>query len=141
MLGLPRCLGFGGPRVDAAIAGEILRAVAPMAIEAALAAERMQVESQAERQRIVELDLQQALYEAGLAERRYAACDPDNRLIAAQLEKNWEDALRRVEDCRSRLAARDAPDPAPPRPDFAGLPADLASAWTAPGVTTRARQL
>jgi excisionase family DNA binding protein len=45
MLGLPRCLGFGGPRVDAAIAGEILRAVAPMAIEAALEAERMQVES------------------------------------------------------------------------------------------------
>src|SRR5215210_1632163 len=46
MLGLPRCLGFGGPRVDAAIAGEILRVVAPMAIEAALEAERMQVESQ-----------------------------------------------------------------------------------------------
>ena len=78
MLGLPRCLGFGGPRVDAAIAGEILRAVAPMAIEAALEAERVQVESQVERQRIVELDLQQARYEASLAERRYAACDPDN---------------------------------------------------------------
>jgi hypothetical protein len=41
---------------------------------------------------------QQARYEAGLAERRYAACDPDNRLIAAQLEKNWEVALRRVRD-------------------------------------------
>jgi excisionase family DNA binding protein len=140
-LGLPRCLSFGGSRVDAAVATEVLRVVEPVAIEAALEAERMHREGQAERRRIVELDLQQALYEATLAERRYAACDPDNRLIAAQLEKNWEDALRRVEDCRSRLAALDAPDPAAPVPDFAGLAGDLASAWTAPGVTTRARQL
>ena len=140
-LGLPRCLSFGGSRVDAAVATEVLRVVEPMAIEAALEAERMHREGQAERRRIVELDLRQALYEAGLAERRYAACDPDNRLIAAQLERNWEDALRRVEDCRSRLTALDAPDPAAPVPDFAGLGADLASAWTAPGVTTRARQL
>jgi excisionase family DNA binding protein len=140
MLGLPRCLGFGGPRVDAAIAGEILRAVAPMAVEAALEAERMQVESQAEQQRIVELDLRQARYEASLAERRYAACDPDNRLIAAQLEKSWETALRRVEACEARLDAMRAPDLAVVAPDFTGLADDLAAAWNAPGVTMRARQ-
>jgi DNA invertase Pin-like site-specific DNA recombinase len=139
-LGRPRCLGFGGSRVDAAVATEILRVVEPMAIEAALEAERMHQEAKAERRRIVELDLQQALYEATLAERRYAACDPDNRLIAAQLEKNWENALRRVEDCRSRLAALDIPDPAAPIPDFTGLADDLAAAWTAPSVTTRTRQ-
>ncbi len=76
---------------------ELIRAVQPMAIEAALEAERMHMQTQNEQQRIVELELQQARYEAGLAERRYAACDPDNRLIAAQLEKSWEGALRRVE--------------------------------------------
>jgi excisionase family DNA binding protein len=140
MLGLPRCLGFGGSRVDAAITAEILRVVEPMAIEAALEAERMHREGEAERRRIVELDLQQAQYEASLAERRYAACDPDNRLIAAQLEKHWEAALRRVEECRARLAAVDTPDPETPMPDFAGLAADLTAAWSAPGVTTRTRQ-
>jgi hypothetical protein len=41
MMGLPRCMTFGGPRVDAAIARELLRAVEPMAIEAAFEAERM----------------------------------------------------------------------------------------------------
>jgi DNA invertase Pin-like site-specific DNA recombinase len=101
MLGLPRCLGFGGSRVDIAVAAELLRALQPMAIEAALEAERMHMESQNERHRIAELELQQARYEATLAERRYAACDPDNRLIAAQLEKNWEAALRRVEACQA----------------------------------------
>ena len=88
MLGEPRCLTFGGARVDIAIAGELLRAVEPIAIESAQEAERMHLESQREKCRIHELELQQALYDASLAERRYAACDPDNRLIAAQLEKS-----------------------------------------------------
>jgi hypothetical protein len=57
---LPRCLSFGGARVDAAIARELLRAVEPMAIEAALEAELMYMESRNEQQRIVELELQQA---------------------------------------------------------------------------------
>jgi excisionase family DNA binding protein len=140
MLGLPRCLGFGGSRVDAAIAAEILRVVEPMAIEAALEAERMHREGEAERRRVAELDLQQAEYDALLAERRYAACDPENRLIAAQLEKHWEGALRRVEACRERLATVNAPEPTAPMPDFGGLAEDLAAAWSAPGVTTRARQ-
>src|SRR6202795_162050 len=90
MMGLPRCMTFGGPRVDAAVARELLRAVEPMAIEAASEAERMHRERQDEQQRVLDLELQQARYEANLQERRYAACDPDNRLIAAQLEKNWE---------------------------------------------------
>lgn len=140
MLGLPRCLGFGGPRVDAAIAAELLRVVEPIAIEAALEAERRHMESQNERSRIAELELQQAQYEAGLAERRYAACDPDNRLIAAQLEKNWEAALRHVEACRERLKASQMPDPAANVPDFTGLAADLSAAWNAPTTSMRARQ-
>lgn len=140
MLGLPRCLGFGSSRVDAAVAGELLRVVEPMAIEAALEAERRHMEHQGERRRIAELDLQQARYEASLAERRYAACDPDNRLIAAQLEKNWETALQRVEVCEARLGSLSAPAPAAAVPDFAGLADDLQAAWHAPGVTTRARQ-
>jgi excisionase family DNA binding protein len=139
MLGLPRCLGFGGSRVDAAVAGELLRALSPMAIEAALEAERMHMENQSERRRIVELELQQAHYEASLAERRYAACDPDNRLIAAQLEKSWEAALRRVEDCEARLETQRAPDTAT-TPDFAGLAGDLEAAWNAPGTSMRTRQ-
>jgi DNA invertase Pin-like site-specific DNA recombinase len=139
MLGLPRCLTFGGLRVDAAVARELLCAVEPMAIEAALEAERKHMESQAEQRRILELELQQARYEASLAERRYAACDPDNRLIAAQLEKSWEAALRRVEACLERVEAR-ASDPAPVSADFAGLADDLDAAWNAPSVTMRARQ-
>src|SRR3546814_12661379 len=78
---------------------------------------------------MVELDLQQARYEASLAERRYAACDPDNRLIAAQLENSWEAALRRVEAYEAGLAQARQIDLAAPAPDFAGIATDLETAW------------
>jgi len=140
MLGLPRCLTFGGLRVDAAITKELLRAVEPLAIEAALEAERRQMESRNEQKGMMALELQQARYEASLAERRYAACDPDNRLIAAQLEKSWEAALRRVEACETRLQEIEAKDLTVVPPDFSGLADDLNAAWHAPGVTMRVRQ-
>jgi DNA invertase Pin-like site-specific DNA recombinase len=139
-LGLPRCLGFGGHRIDVAVADELLRVVEPMAIEAALEAERRRMESHSERRRIVELELQQARYEASLAERRYAACDPDNRLIAAQLEKAWEGALQRVEACRLRLNEIGTSNATGVVPDFVGLAGDLKAAWNAPTTSTRARQ-
>src|SRR5260370_3480988 len=140
MMGLPRCMTFGGPRVDAAIARELLQAVEPMAIEAAFEAERMHREQQEDQQRIMDLELQQARYEASLAERRYAACDPDNRLIAAQLEKNWEAALRRVRDLETRQPAERPSDVKVDPSAFTNLADNLSAAWNAPGVTMRARQ-
>lgn len=140
MLAKPRCMTFGASRIDPAISKEVLRAVTPIAIEAAMEAERAHRKNQDERHRIAELDLQQARYDASLAERRYAACDPDNRLIAAQLEKSWEAALRRVEDCEARLEKARQADLATPIPDFTGLAADLDAAWRAPNVDMRCRQ-
>ena len=93
--GLKRCLRFGGAHVDATVADEIRRVVEPMAIEASLEAARMQMMGLCERQQLAELDQQQARYEASLAERRYAARDPDNRLIAAELEKTWKTSAAR----------------------------------------------
>ena len=125
MLGATCCLTFGSSRVDSVLARELLRAVEPIAVEAAIAAERLRMERVNERRHILELDLQQARYEALLAERRYAACDPDNRLIAAQLEKCWETALRQVEACQARLepATRDMTQSATP-PISSGWPDD-----------------
>ena len=140
MLAAARCLTFGSSRVDSVLARELLRAVEPIAVEAAMAAERLRMERVNERRHILELDLQKARYEASLAERRYAACDPDNRLIAAQLEKSWETALRQVEACQARLEpARDITQSANAA-DFLGLANDLETAWTSPNVSMRSRQ-
>lgn len=141
MYGALRCISFGGSRVDVAIAGELMRVVEPVAIEAALEAERRHEEIMNEQRRMMELELQQARYDATLAERRYAACDPDNRLIAAQLERNWEATLRRVQICQARLNDASAASSTPvDSPDFTRLAEDLDAAWNAPGVTMRSRQ-
>ncbi|MGC8520119.1 MAG: recombinase family protein [Steroidobacteraceae bacterium] len=139
-LGLPRCMTFGAARVDEAVARELIRAVEPMAIEAAVQAESRCMEIQSEQRHMAELDLQQARYEASLAERRYAACDPENRLIAAQLEKSWEATLERVQACEDRLKDLEAANAQVEVPDFGWIAADLTAAWNAPGVTMRARQ-
>ncbi|ANY82195.1 serine recombinase (plasmid) [Microvirga ossetica] len=140
MMGLPRCMTFGGPRVDAAVARELLRAVEPLAIEAAFEAERMHRERQDDQRQILDLELKQARYEAGLAERRYAACDPDNRLIAAQLERNWEIALRRVQDLEARQPAGTPSTIEVDQGAFANMAENLSAAWNTPDVTMRARQ-
>jgi DNA invertase Pin-like site-specific DNA recombinase len=139
-IGAPRCMMFGGLRVDALFAQELMRAVAPMAVEAARLAEQRKMERQAEHRRLLELELQQARYDASLAERRYAACDPDNRLIAATLEKNWETALRRVRDCEGRLDQTTASAPTPVVPDLRAIAEDLEAAWKNTNVTMRCRQ-
>lgn len=140
MMGSPRCMIFGGPRVDTAVARELLRAVEPLAIEAVFEAERMHLKRQDDKHRILDLELQQARYDASLAERRYAACDPDNRLIAAQLEKNWEIALRRARDLEAgqpeTISSTIEVDPCA----FANMAENLSAAWNAPDVTMRARQ-
>jgi hypothetical protein len=140
MMGLPRCMTFGGPRVDAAVSRELLLAVEPMAIDAAFEAERMHREQQEDQQRILDMEVQQARYEASLAERRYAACDPDNRLIAAQLERNWETALRRVRELEMRQPAERPSDIEVDPSAFTNLADNLSAAWHAPNVTMRARQ-
>lgn len=138
-LGEQRCITFGGARVEEAVAAELLNAVAPLAVAAARDAEDMAHQEQRERLRIAELELTQARYEASLAERRYAACDPENRLIAAQLEKSWEAALRRVQACMAAVD-REYLSPDVPVPDLTGLAGDLSAVWKAPSTTMRARQ-
>ncbi len=81
LLGRKRCFTFGGARAEKLIVSAVLDAVAPLAIDAALEAQICVTKAEEDRRRLLELELKQAQYDAKLAERRYAACDPDNRLI------------------------------------------------------------
>src|ERR1700739_4878824 len=76
------CSAFSNMRIDAAVSAEVLRAISPLAIEAALKliAERNQAGSEQLRQR--ELALEQARYEAKHARRQYDVFDPDKRRVA-----------------------------------------------------------
>ena len=55
--------------------------------------------------RQTELSLTQARYEAGLARRQYDTVEPDNRLVAAELERRWNDRLVEVQSIEEQLTA------------------------------------
>ena len=139
--GVPACVTAGASRPDAAIANEILLAVQPVATEAALVAEADALRQRDERRRALELERQQAAYEVTLATRRYEAVDPDNRLVAAELEARWNGALARLRECEARLASTDtSPGPRVPRDTLLRLADDLQAAWTAPTTDMRTKQ-
>ena len=97
------CISFGGLRSDQAIANEVLHAISGNAIEAALDAAAQMHQQRQDQRRSLELEVEQARYEARLASRRYEAVDPDNRLVAAELEARWNDALRKFEGLEIKL--------------------------------------
>jgi hypothetical protein len=92
-------------RADAAVAAEMLAAVAPAGIAAAgEASEQIQRQEQ-EKRRALELALEKARYEAQRAQRQFDAVEPENRLVAAELEGRWNQALTQVSALESRLQA------------------------------------
>jgi len=137
--GEPRCIAFGGLRVDDAIEAALLQVVEPGAIAAAVEAE---TEAAACRDQVGEaltLDLEAARFAADRAFRQYDATDPANRLVAAELEVRWNRALTRVGEVEARIAEHDAATPplVSTPPSFATLADDLKAVWSAP--TTDAR--
>jgi Recombinase/Resolvase, N terminal domain/Recombinase zinc beta ribbon domain len=76
-----RCLGFGGARVDQAVVAEVLEAIRPLGIQAALEAWDHSLNVEDEKQRALKLALEKARYEAGRIERQYEATEPENRLV------------------------------------------------------------
>lgn len=137
------CISFGGIRIDQAVAEEVLHAIGGNAVEAALeAAERMRQQRQ-EQRRCVELELEQARYEARLAARRYDAVDPDQRLVAAELEARWNAALTKVQELDDRLREFDLGATLPAIPDkevLLSLAQDLPAVWNSPAADMRLKQ-
>jgi DNA invertase Pin-like site-specific DNA recombinase len=94
------CQMMSSAGIDAAVTELFLSAVSPAKLEIALQALEGLEADRAETRKQWELQLQRADYEVELAQRRYEATDPANRLVAAELEAQWEEALRRREQMR-----------------------------------------
>jgi excisionase family DNA binding protein len=137
------CISFGGLRPDEAVASEVLQCITGNAVEAALdAAEQLRRQRQEHRQTL-QLECEQARYEARLASRRYEAVDPDNRLVAAELEARWNLALRKAHELETKLQDYDVSAEATPMPDkevLLSLARDLPRVWSAPTTDMRLKQ-
>jgi excisionase family DNA binding protein len=141
--GEDRCVAFGGLRVDTAVANEVLNAVGGNAIEAALEAAKQMQQQRQELRRSITLEVEHARYEARLAARRYEAVDPDQRLVAAELEARWNAALLKTQELENKLSEFDGEihaRPAPNKEVLLSLAEDLPAIWNSPSTDMRLKQ-
>ena len=98
------CVMFGGLRADRLVSEQLLQCLAPFGIEAAIEAIESLQGAGDERIQQKALALEHARYEVTRARRQYDAVDPANRLVAAELERRWNQALTTEAQLEAELA-------------------------------------
>ena len=137
-------LSFAAGPVDRAFADLLGGAITSVRIELALAA----LNALEERDRAIgsqwQMRIDRARYEAELAERRYSAVDPANRLIAATLEQRWNDALQHLHDLETELRKFEKQNmravTAEQKEQIRHLVEDFPRLWTAPSTSSKDRK-
>jgi DNA invertase Pin-like site-specific DNA recombinase len=142
--GGPRCQSVTAAFPDRLIEALVLRAVEPAALELSLRAAERAAQDRARLHGHWRQRLERAEYEATRARRQYDAVDPENRLVARELERQWEQKLaerRRLEEDYARFQSEQ-----PRRLTAAdgerirGLAADLPALWRAETTTGAERR-
>lgn len=112
----PTCQHLVATEIEQAVVAAFFEAIQPAELD--LLDEVLQSQ-RAEHERLgrqYALQVQRATYEAALAQRQYQAVDPENRLVTAELERHWEEALRALAQAQEQ-AERFAQQPQEPRLD------------------------
>jgi hypothetical protein len=138
------CLNVGGVQIDEAVTQTFITALEPAKLAAGLAAaERLEADREATLKQW-RLGVERASFEASRAERRYRAVDPDNRLVARGLEREWEEKLTALESAKVELARRERRRPRAlcqeERDRLLKIGPDLATVWRAATTTARDRK-
>ena len=133
------CQHIAGPALDTYITGQVLAAVAPAALEVSLQAAEQAEAERATLDKLWRQRLERAQYNAERARRQYQLAEPENRLVARQLEKDWETALaeqdRLAGDYQRFTQAHPATLTAGQRDAIRALAHDLPAVWSAPTTT------
>jgi DNA invertase Pin-like site-specific DNA recombinase len=130
------CVMFGGLRADRLVSEQLLQALTPFGIEAAIEAIDSLQGSSDERIQQKAMALEHARYEAARARRQYDAVDPANRLVAAELERRWNQALTSEAQIEAELGTlqqgRERPLTDTQKRELMALARDLPILWDDP---------
>jgi DNA invertase Pin-like site-specific DNA recombinase len=99
-LGEPDCQSIAGSPIDAAIGVLVAEKMTPAAVDLALEIRREIETRQQEADRLRSRAVERAQFEADLAQRRFMLVDPSNRLVADNLEAEWNSKLRALAQAR-----------------------------------------
>jgi DNA invertase Pin-like site-specific DNA recombinase len=126
------CQSVPGEALDAAIGHLLLATVTPLALEVALAVQAELDARAADADQLRRRQVERARHAAEQARRRYLAVDPDNRLVAANLEADWNNALRALtaaQDDYERQTARATPLAERDKQRITALARDFPALW------------
>jgi DNA invertase Pin-like site-specific DNA recombinase len=130
------CILFGGLRADRLVSEQLLRCLSPLGMEAAADAVAALNTHSDDRIQQKTLALEKVRYEVALARRQYDAVDPDNRLVAGELERRWNRALGIEIQLEEELAVlkqnREHPLTVQQRNELLDFARDLPRLWSAP---------
>jgi DNA invertase Pin-like site-specific DNA recombinase len=138
------CLNVGGVQIDQAVVDAFLKALTPAALEATeFATQQLEADHDAALAQW-RLAVERARYEAERAERQYRAVEPENRLVARNLETEWEKRLGDLAVAERELQRRERQRPRTlsqeERKKILSLGSDLDKVWTATTTTDRDRK-
>lgn len=98
------CLAFGGSTVDKRFSKELLEIISPYGLEASIEAAKLASIKMEEGQKFIQQKCEQLEYEVTRAFDQYNEVDPRNRLVAAELERRWNEKLEELEEVKKRLS-------------------------------------
>ncbi len=125
---VPVCQCIPADSVDQHVVESFFQALSPVELDVYAAAVTAQEATFQQIEHAHQQHLERLSYEAALAQRQFNRVDPDNRLVAAELEKRWETALADLKQAEEAQAARSS-SPAP----LLALSPELATAFRAIG--------
>ncbi|MFC1719424.1 recombinase family protein, partial [Candidatus Poribacteria bacterium] len=102
--GVPVCQFIPAKAVDEQVVAAFFEALSPAELDAYQRAIAAQKETMGCIDTAHKHQLQRLRYEAQLAQRQFRRVDPDNRLVAAELERRWEEALRALRQAEENIA-------------------------------------
>jgi DNA invertase Pin-like site-specific DNA recombinase len=138
------CQHLAGAGLDAFVSQQVLAALEPAGLELSLEAATHLEQERGELDRLWQQRLERARYEAERAGRQYRLVEPENRLVARQLEREWEEKLAaqcRLEDEYRRFRQTQPRGlRADERAAIRLLAADIPALWHAPTTTAAERK-
>jgi hypothetical protein len=97
------CVAFGGGIVDRRFSERLLEVISPLGVEASLRALDELADQDDERRQARSRKVEQLEYETQRAFEQYNEVDSRNRLVAAELERRWNEKLRELAETRASL--------------------------------------
>jgi hypothetical protein len=104
--GVPVCQYIPADPIDDAVVQAFFAALSPVELDAYSQALQAQAQQEEALKHAAQQQLERLQYHAALAERQFHRVDPDNRLVAAELERRWETALRELQAAQNAYETR-----------------------------------